>query len=254
MTLKECRQWIANGQRQKALVWLHDQTETPEVLLLVALCQREDRHHHWKRAIEALSTKPSQDLLLALGQGITQARKDLNYTQQISYLHKAIEVSRSLEQHIQMIHWTSILANRLLRMGNPDKALPWLMQSVQLSIQHQHHLVTIAQGSILSGLWFARGEIDRVAALSVSIEHAANQRHNWLAFATARNTRASCLMIRKQHKEALALLLEGGDQMSGRGAVAALNIIKGRLGEMHLLLGKERTTELIQSIQNGSTQ
>lgn len=250
--IQECRQLIANGHRQEALNALLVQPETPEVLFLLALCHNTDQHIHWKRAIDALGPTPSQDLLLALGQAITQSRKDLAFTQQCTYLRQAIDVSKSLEQHIQQIHWISVLANRLLRLGNTDQALPWLQQSVQLSIQYQHHLATIGQGLILSGIWFSRGEIDRVSALSLSIEHAATQRHNWLAFATARNTRASCLLIRGQHKEALSLLLEGGDQLSSKGAVAALNIIKARLGELHLLLGQERITELIAANQTGS--
>ena len=253
MTLQDCRQLIANGRRSEALEWLLEQPETPDTLLLIAACESTDKHLHWQRAIEALSTHPSKDLLLALGQGITQARHDLDFQRQITYLHQAIETAKALEDPIQQIHWTSILANRHLRLGNPDTALPWLQRSVQLSIQHQHHLATIAQGLILSGVWFARGEIDRVSALSLTIEHAAIQRHNWLAFATARNTRASCLVIRRQHKEALSILMEGGDQLSAKGAVAALNIIKARLGELHLLLGEEQIKALIQSIQSGSS-
>lgn len=252
-TVQECRQLIANGRRQEALELLLQQPETPDVLFLLALCHSTDQSLHWKRAIDALGTQPSTDLLLALGQAITQTRKDLAFKQQCTYLKQAIQVSKALGQHVQQIHWTSILANRLLRLGNTDQALPWLQQSVQLSIQHQHHLATIAQGIILSGIWFSRGEIDRVSALSLSIEHAATQRHNWLAFATARNTRASCLLIRGQHKETISILLEGGDQLSSKGAVAALNILKARLGELHLLLGHERITDLIQANQTGTS-
>ena len=251
-TIQDCRQLIANGHRREALEVLRTHPETPDVLFLLALCHNTDQHLHWHRAIEALGPTPSKDLLLALGQAITQTRKNLNFTQQCIYLHQAIDVSKALGQHIQQIHWTSILANRLLRLGNTDQALPWLQQAVQLSIQHQHHLATIAQGLILSGIWFSRGEIDRVSALSLSIEHAATQRHNWLAFATARNTRASCLLIRGQQREAVSALLEGGDQLSSKGALAALNILKARLGELHLLLGQQRITELIQANQNGS--
>ena len=75
-------------------------------------------------------------------------------------------------------------------------------------------------------------------------------RHNWIALATARNTRASCLLIRKQHSEAIQLLLETGDFLYSKGAVAALNIVKARLGEIHLLIGKETVRSIIQQLQH----
>jgi ATP/maltotriose-dependent transcriptional regulator MalT len=187
--------------------------------------------------------------LLALGQGISQARKDLDTAGQETYLLQAIQVATELQSHIQRIHWMAVLGNFYLRQGHPDKAMKWLQQSVQLSIVHEHHLVTVAQGTILSGLWFGRGEIDRVSALSLSIEDAALQRHNWLAFATTRNTRASCLLIRKNEIEAIKLLLETGDFLYAKGAVAALNIVKARLGEFQLLLGQDRIRTIIDELK-----
>ena len=250
MNLQHCRALIAQGQKKEALNWLNQQPESPDILLLLALCSTNNASEHWSKAIEALEQRGvHRDLLLALGRGIAQARVDLNSTVQIQYLQRAIQTAAVLEDHVQQIHWTAILANLLLRLGNTDKALPWLRRSVQLSIEHQHHLVTIAQGTILSGLWFSRGEIDRVSALSISIEDAAILRKNWLALATARNTRASALLIRNKHYEALSLLMETGDVLFQKGAVAALNIVKARLGEIHLIIGREQTVQIIQTIQ-----
>ena len=253
MNLQECRALIAKGKRKEALIWLEQQPINADILLLLALCSTNNISEHWRRAIHALEQRGiDRDLLLALGRAISQARIELNTSLQLEYLQKAIQTAAVLEDRIQQIHWTAILANVHLRLGNSDKALPWLQRSVQLSIEYQHPLVTIAQGTILSGLWFARGEIDRVSALSISIEDAAIGRQNWIAFATARNTRASTLLIRGKNLEALRLLLETGDVLFQQGAVAALNIVKARIGEIHLLLGKERTTQLIQSIQQSN--
>jgi len=254
MNIQTARQWIATGHTQKALAWLEQQPDNPDVLFLTAVCVEHDKSEHWHRAIESLSAYPaSKDLLLALGQGIACARRDLNTTIQEQYLEQAIRVAESLQEPIQHIHWIAILANFHLRQGNPQKALPWLQLSVQRSILHQHHVVTIAQGLILTGYWFGQGKIAQVSALSISIEEAAVQRHNWIALATARNTRASCLLIRKKEAEAIQLLLETGDTLFQKGAVAALNIIKARLGEIHLLLGQERVRTLIQSMQRENT-
>jgi hypothetical protein len=253
MNLNTARSWIAAGKRKEALEWLLTQPEHPDVLLLKAVCMDVDKSFHWQMAVEAFSQyPPSKDLLLALGQSISQARKDLNTSLQEAHLLQAIDVSTKIGETVQRIHWIAILANFYLRQGQPDKAMMWLQQSVQLSIAHQHHLVTIAQGTILSGLWFGQGEINRVSALSLSIEEASIQRHNWIALATARNTRASCLLIRKQESEALQLLIETGDFLYSKGAVAALNLIKARLGEIHLLLGQERTRMLIQQFKQAN--
>ena len=124
-----------------------------------------------------------------MGQGISQARKDLDTSLQESYLLQIIKVATTIGDTVQRIHWIAILGNFYLRQGQPDKAMMWLQQSVQLSIVHQHHLVTIAQGTILAGLWFGQGDINRVPALALSLKSAL-QRHNWIALATARNTRA----------------------------------------------------------------
>ena len=174
---------------------------------------------HWKKAIDALSQLPaSKDLLLALGQGISQARKDLNTSLQESYLITSDQCGCNHRRDFQRIHWIAILGNFYLRQGQPDKAMMWLQQSVQLSIVHQHHLVTIAQGTILAGLWFGQGDINRVSALALSIEEAALQRHNWIALATARNTRASCLLIRQQESEAIQFLMDTGDFLICQGS------------------------------------
>ena len=253
MNLQTVRTWIASGKRKEALDWLKDQSETPDVLLLKAVCIDVDKNFHWQRAVDALSQRPaSKDLLLALGQGISQARKDLNTALLETYLLHAIDVATTIGETIQRIHWIAILGNFYLRQGQPDKAMLWLQQSVQLSIVHQHHLVTIGQGTILAGIWFGQGEINRVSALSLSIEEAAIQRHNWIALATARNTRASCLLIRQQESEAFQVLMDTGDFLYDKGAVAALNLIKARLGELHLLLGQEKTRSIIQQLKQAT--
>ena len=251
MNIETCREWIAIGKRSEALEWLLHQPDSPDVLVLKALCSESDLAQHWKRAIDALSLyAPSKDLLLALGQGYAQARRDSHSQLQEHYLHRLIDIANGLDEHIQHIHWTSILANFYLRSGYVDKALPLLQRAVQLSLAHQHHLVTIAQGLILTGIWFGKGEIQRVAALSLSIEDAAKTRQNWIAFATARNTRASCLLIQRKQQEAIQLLLETGDTLFEKGAVAALNIVKARLGELHLLLGAEHVRSIVNTLQS----
>ena len=58
--------------------------------------------------------------------------------------------------------------------------------------------------------------------------------------------RASCWLIRRSQLQALSLLLDTGDFLAQKGALAALNLIKARLGELQLILGKQQLLTFIQ--------
>ena len=85
--------------------------------------------------------------------------------------------------------------NFYLRRGQPDKAM-MLQQSVQLSIAHQHHLVTVPK--VLSYPDYGSDKGKSIAYPHYLYRLRTQQpRTYWIAFATARNTRASCLLIPK---------------------------------------------------------
>ena len=249
MSIEECRKWIANGEIAKATEWLNTQPENGDTLILLAMCQQEFQLEYWQRAITYFEqSAPSHNLLLCLEQGIRFARLGQDHKRKMDYLHKIIEVSQFLGQQNQFLHWKSILANAFLRQGYPQKAKPILMEVVQLALQVQHDLILIAQGLILCGLWLQEGEIERVAALCLQMEDAAMRRQNWIALSTIRNMRASTWFIQGSPKSAMNLLLETGGFLSQEGARAALNLTKARLGEIQLLLGRDRFEELIEDI------
>lgn len=249
MSLEECRKWIANGELAKAQDWLNTQPENANTLILLAMCQQDFQLEYWERAIQALEQhSPSMDLMLCLEQGIRFARLAQDQKRKIQYLNQIIMVSEYLGQQENYLHWKAILANTHLRQGYPQKAKPLLMEVVQLALQMQQHLVLIAQGMILCGLWLQEKEFERVSALSLQIEDAAAYRKNWIALSTVRNMRASTWLIQGRSKEAIHLLLETGGFLTQMGARAALNIIKARLGELQLLLGKDRFEEIIEEI------
>ena len=254
-SMEDCRMWIANGQTTRALSWLNEQEDSTQTRILIALCQKEYPLYYWEKALEALEHDAQQynvvstDLLLALGQGIHYSRTSYDRTRRIQYLQRAIEVADALHNDIEKIHWISVLANQYLRLGKIPIAKPLLMQSVQLSIQHQHHIVTIGQGMLLCGLWLQEGQLEQVASLCLQIEQASTHRENWIAFAAARNMRSSCWFLRKSLQNSVQLLLETGDILIEKGAVAALNLIKARLGELQLLIGHEEMLEIINSIK-----
>ena len=79
MNLQAVRSWIASGKKEEALQWLINQPETPDVLLLKAVCIDVEKAMHWQRAIAALSQLPASDLLHT-GQGISQARRSRHIT------------------------------------------------------------------------------------------------------------------------------------------------------------------------------
>ena len=55
--------------------------------------------------------------------------------------------------------------------------------------------------------------------------------------------------LRNNEQVAVELLLECGERLYQLGAVAALNLIKARLGELQQLLGSERLATLQQQAQ-----
>ena len=138
----------------------------------------------------------------------------------------------------------------MLKNGYVSEAEQQLSICVQSAIQHQSHLLVIAEGIILCGLWMRQGQFERTTALCLNIETASVARCNWIALATARMMRASCWLILQSPQAAISLLFETGNFLHQKGAVAALNLVKARLGEIQLLLGEEAFEQLRQANEN----
>ena len=249
MNLNVCRKWIAEGKLKQAQTWLMEQPETtPEHLLLHAMCQRAGQLYHWERAIAALASSPAtEDLLLAHRMAAKWSRVGCDQKRQLLHLDQAIKIAQELEHSEQRINLQAIRGNLLLKNGHLSDAEEQLSICVQSAIQQRYHLIVIAEGIILCGLWMRQGQFERTTALCINIEAASIARSNWIALATARMMRASCWLILKSPQQAISLLFETGNFLHQRGAVAALNLIKARLGEIQLLLGEETFEQLRQT-------
>lgn len=246
-----CRKWIAEGKLNQALAWLETQEQTAETLLLWTMCQKENQLELWERVVYQLRDMPLnaqiyRDRILALGQVIKWSRLGYDQHRYLQYLQEIIRVAETTNDSLQALHWRTILANYYLKLGEIEKALPLLQESVHQSIVLKQRLLLISQGTLLCSLWMSQGKFEEVASLCLQIDQAAIERSNWIALACSRNTRSSCWLIRKSQQQSINLLLDTGDFLAQKGACAALNLVKARLGELQLILGKPQLLSLIQ--------
>ena len=249
--LQKCRIWIAEGKTKQALEWLKSQEQTPQILLLWTMCQKENRLELWENVVKIfrdleLDETTYSDRILALGQVIKWSRIGYDHSRYLRYLHEIIQVSESKDDALQVLHWKTILGNFLLQKGDIAKAQPILQESVHQAIVLKQRLLLISQGTLLCSLWLSQGEFEKVSSLCLQIDQAAIERNNWIALACSRNMRASCWLIRRSQLQAISLLLDTGDFLAQKGALAALNLVKARLGELQLILGKQQLMSFIQ--------
>ena len=251
ISLAQCRKWIGEGKSTQALAWLTAQEQTTQILLLWTMCQKENQLQLWERLTDIFRAEPPSkdtypDHLLALGQTIKWSRLGYDHQRYQRYLREIVSLAQTQNDSLQVLHWKSILANFLLQKGHIAEAQPLLQEAVHQAIVLKQRLLLISQGTLLCSLWLSQGEFEKVSSLCLQIDQAALERRNWIALACSRNMRASCWLIRRSRQQAVSLLLDTGDLLAKKGAIAALNLIKARLGELQLLLGKQELLSLVQ--------
>ena len=248
MSLDLCRRLIAIGKIDQAREWLQQNSDdSPEFYVLLALSQRQNHLYHWEVAIEHLQPEGSSpNLLLAYRRAAKYSRIGFDHKRQISHLRNAIHTANALNKTVDTLELQAILGNTLLGLGKVEQAQEILSECVQESIAVKHDLLIIAEGIVLCGMWMRMGKFERVASLCLIIESSAINRCNWIALSSSRMMRASCWIIQKSPQKAISLLFETGNFLYQQGAVAALNLIKARLGEIQLLLGEEKFEEYRQ--------
>jgi len=249
--IQSCRQLIAEGKTKQALDWLETQKKTPQILLLWTMCQKENRLALWENVVNLyrnleLNKETYPDRILALGQVIKWSRIGYDHPRYLQYLQEIIQVAETQNDDLQVLHWKSVLSNFLLQKGDIAKAKPLLQEAVHQAIVLKQRLLLISQGTLLCSIWMSQGEFEKVASLCLQIDQAAIERNNWIALASSRNMRSSCWLIRRSNLQAVTLLLDTGDFLAQKGAIAALNLIKARLGELQLILGKPQLLSFIQ--------
>lgn len=98
----------------------------------------------------------------------------------------------------------------------------------------------IAVGSTLAALCLQTGALDEAAEAAQVQARAAQRRGNPLALADAALTVSSALLAAGRDTEAVHHLVAAGGALRAENAVCAVNLIKGRLGELRDALGAER--------------
>ena len=150
-----------------------------------------------------------------------------------------IETTHQKVHPLHYLELQSQYANRLLLDGYEQESCDLLEEILEQAIRLQSHLIIIAQGTILTSLWMKRGKFLEAASLAVSIEESAKVRHNWIALACGSMIRATCWRTQGMIPQAIAVLMETGNFLYEKGAIAALNLIRARLTEFRVQMGDD---------------
>ena len=241
------RQKIHAGDMQGGRAWLAQCSLSQKVLypLFVAICAEEEQLLLWERAIQKLEEQePCTELLFALEKAAHQCRLGNDSVRLRAYLARVQEVSKKVSSRRELLQYQAIYANRIFLDGYPEKAQELLRSVITQAQQEGETLLVISQSVLLSGILMSQQKWVDAAALSLIMENAAILRHNPIALACARMTRASAWYAQDKVRPALRLLLTTGREFHSQGAVAALNLVKARLAELRALLGPEEFNRL----------
>lgn len=248
--VQSCRKAIVKGRRRAAAAWLATQDDGPAVLVLRAINTPPEPMVAWQKALEALQPGgPSEDLLLA-HRGLARLhREGQDRAGQAFHLRAAAEVARHLQRPLEEAELLTILATTESATGHPQKAKRIHSRALECAVQHNDDLLIIINGTVLCGMLMAANQWADAAAIAALIESASKRRQNWIALASARLQRSTCVLVEGRQDQAVQLLLECGEALYKVGAVAALNLIKARLGELQRLLGPQKMSTLQQLAQ-----
>lgn len=125
------------------------------------------------------------------------------------------------------------LALHLLSIGLPALAQPLLRAGLLEAVDADDTLQIVSLGIPLSAMRLEAADWSEARKLGALVVSAASRRGNWLGVTDGLITQSTCLLrLNAPLTEAIALLLHGGQRLSGLGALAAVNLIKARLGEL----------------------
>jgi hypothetical protein len=245
--LNHLHQLITLGDHRSANQWLKENANdfkgTPfgkaKLIYYQALCSSDQELKMWERAIEALKVHPPSILLLrAYKEAQYWAQVGSDILRQRDYLHKSVELAKTLSGEDEALELRAVYAHRLLLDGLPERAQEEMIRVVQDAILQNKELLIISEGTILAGLYMHANRWRDTAALCIAIESAAQNRSNWLAFAAGRMMRASAWVAENKISEGINLLFETGDHCFDVGAVAGLHLVRARLVELQIKIGE----------------
>ncbi len=140
------------------------------------------------------------------------------------------------------------LALHLLSIGLPAQAEPLLREALLDAVDADSTLSIVVLATCLSATHLEAGDWTEAGRLGALVVSAASRRGNWLGVTDGLITQATALLAAGGSlTEAIAMLLHGGQHFSAQGAVAAVNLIKARLGELRAIHGAVAFDAALQS-------
>ncbi len=140
------------------------------------------------------------------------------------------------------------LALHLLSIGLPALARPLLEEALLEAVDADDTLQIVSLATPLSAMRLEAADWSEARKLGALVVSAASRRANWLGVTDGLITQSTCLLqLDAPLTEAIALLLHGGQRLGGLGALAAVNLIKARLGELRAEHGAEPFDAALQA-------
>ncbi len=207
-------------------------------LLLQAELGRGDRRQDLDRLLGLLpSPARDADRLATLRALATLHQEGGDRRGARRHLGAALDLARRHDDRVQVADLALALAALMLEAGPSPEAEALLLEAMELCQRLDDSLGTVAAASSLAALRLARADwVGAAQAAEVELE-AAERRQAWLAVADAAITLSTCLMAADEARQAVHLLVHTGSGLRARGAAGAVNLLKGRLGELRSQLG-----------------
>jgi tetratricopeptide (TPR) repeat protein len=252
------RAWCRQGRPDRGLDRLEELLERdpgaedpqdPDWHLASAETGRGDARYHLSRSLELLGS-PERDhdrawVHLRLGSQLHQGRDRVAAAR---HFRAALALGRQHHDAVLSHHAGQLLAHLLFEGGQAAEAEPLLRESQREALDLGDDLSLVSTSSLLAALALGRRDWEAAWEHALMEERAALRRQNWLAIADALITQSTCLCAEDKLGEALRLILRGLDDLDGRGADAAANLLRARLMELRMGQGQERFDPLWQEL------
>lgn len=152
---------------------------------------------------------------------------------------EAAQIARRHASPADLLPVATLLAHLRLQSGQVRQAAELLAEATAIAADLGDDLTLAAEGSILAAIQLEEQDWQAAAATARLASAAALRRGNWVGYVDASITIAVCLDQNGERADALLELLTAAGRARSAGAEAAVNIVRGRLGELRAELGPE---------------
>ena len=214
--------------------------------LAAAACGHGAPRSHLEQALEVLHAPTDDhlryDVLVRLFQihlegGDPQRARDM--------LVAAGEIARASDDGPAAVHVDAMLGNLLVEAALHEEARAVLRRCVEAAEARSDDLTVLSEGTILAALLIMAEQWAELVDLARRLLTAAERRGNWLGIADAAMSWSQGLIGQDDVEGGILVLVRVGSLLQQRGASAAVNLIKARLGELRANLGPETVDALL---------